>query len=156
MTLQLGSLTEILGWTLLHFVWQGTLAALALGGILSVLPRRWANPRYLLACVTLAAMALLPLATGLTLAQQSAAALELAWAAPGISVPTPRPESGQLDVPASVGTSVWQDDASAVVTRVSATAAPLTRWFPWLSHAGLPASARAPFGWPAGGGRRGG
>ena len=39
-----------LGWTLIHFVWQATLVALLLGGVLRVLRRHSANVRYLAGC----------------------------------------------------------------------------------------------------------
>ena len=73
-------MTDLVGWTLLHFVWQGTLAALGLGFALSCVPRRWARARYVLACVTLATMAILPVATGTYLAEFSADRNRLAFA----------------------------------------------------------------------------
>src|SRR5262245_20575377 len=45
-----------LGWTLLHFIWQGALAACALAGANAFIPARNANARYVAACVTLALM----------------------------------------------------------------------------------------------------
>src|SRR5215217_7727209 len=63
MNAQWRSLVDGAGWTLLHFVWQGTLAALALGFALAIVPRTWARVRYVLACLTLMAMAALPAVT---------------------------------------------------------------------------------------------
>lgn len=56
-------LLERLGWTLLHFLWQGTLAALALA--VAMLPLRRCSPvaRHAAAGLCLLAMALLPLIT---------------------------------------------------------------------------------------------
>ena len=37
--------TAVLGWTLIHFLWQGTAIALALAMVLAVLPRSAARIR---------------------------------------------------------------------------------------------------------------
>ena len=90
MNAQWTSLIDVAGWTLLHFVWQGTLAALGLGLALSVLPRRWARARYVLACLTLVAMAVLPAATASYLAAHPAERQGIVFArseAPAIPVP---------------------------------------------------------------------
>ena len=52
-----------LGWTLVHFLWQGALVALAFGLARSGFRRSTAESRYGLACATLFTMALLPLCT---------------------------------------------------------------------------------------------
>src|SRR5690349_235303 len=57
------SLVSVVGAVLLHFIWQGTLLALALGFALLLVPRRWAQARYVIGCLTLAAMAVMPFAT---------------------------------------------------------------------------------------------
>jgi beta-lactamase regulating signal transducer with metallopeptidase domain len=62
-TLLAQPLVAALGWALLHFVWQGTLMALLLGGLLRILRQRSANARYAVACAALLVMAVLPLAT---------------------------------------------------------------------------------------------
>ena len=56
-------LAHALGWTLLHFLWQGALVALILACILSLLSRRSAQPRYLAACCALVLIVALPLVT---------------------------------------------------------------------------------------------
>ncbi len=56
-------LLHALGWTLLHFCWQGAVIALLLKCALSVLPSRSAQLRYAAACAAMAAMAALPLVT---------------------------------------------------------------------------------------------
>lgn len=58
---------QLLGWTLLHFVWQGTLVALAYAGVSFSLRRSTANLRYTVACATLLIMLALPVATFLQL-----------------------------------------------------------------------------------------
>ena len=60
---------EVLGWTLVHFVWQGLVLAAALGLALLLVPRRRAGLRYALGCVTLALMAAAPPATAWRLLQ---------------------------------------------------------------------------------------
>ena len=47
---------EVTGWTLIHFVWQGTLLALATAAALGACRRSAADIRYAIACLGLAAM----------------------------------------------------------------------------------------------------
>ncbi len=65
MTLTLGSVSAspAIGWSLVHFLWQGTVLALALTAALKISERNSANLRYLLCCVTMAGMALCPVLT---------------------------------------------------------------------------------------------
>ena len=49
-----------MGWVLLHFLWQGTLIALALKGALMLVEQRYSRLRYALALVCLLLMAVLP------------------------------------------------------------------------------------------------
>ena len=57
------SFVQVAGWTLIHFVWQGTAIALAAAVVLRALSRRSADARYLVACAALAAMLAAPIAT---------------------------------------------------------------------------------------------
>jgi beta-lactamase regulating signal transducer with metallopeptidase domain/HEAT repeat protein len=57
------SIIEVLGWTLIHFTWQGTLVALSLAGVLRMLRGSSTNTRYAAACVALLLMSILPLLT---------------------------------------------------------------------------------------------
>ena len=52
-----------LGWTLLHFVWQGTIVAILLAIVLGLLRGRSPQLRYGAACCALALMLILPLVT---------------------------------------------------------------------------------------------
>ena len=54
---------ERLGWTLLHFLWQGALVAALYGAIRRMAREASPNTRYVLACAALAAMMAAPLAT---------------------------------------------------------------------------------------------
>lgn len=62
-SLQVGA--RLVGWTLVHFVWQGVLVAALYGLLRAALPR--GNARYLLGMFALAALALCPLLTGVAL-----------------------------------------------------------------------------------------
>jgi TonB family protein len=56
-------LVHALGWTLLHFVWQGTAVALVLGCVLGLLGGQSSQARYGAACLALGLMVVLPAAT---------------------------------------------------------------------------------------------
>jgi beta-lactamase regulating signal transducer with metallopeptidase domain len=56
-------LVERLGWTLVHFVWQGVFVAAALALALRWLRNAKPNPRYLAGCAALIILAIAPLAT---------------------------------------------------------------------------------------------
>src|SRR5262245_42178399 len=62
-TLETWGHIEVLGWTLIHFTWQGTLVALSLAGVLRMLRGASTNMRYAAACVALLLMSSLPLFT---------------------------------------------------------------------------------------------
>jgi beta-lactamase regulating signal transducer with metallopeptidase domain len=49
-----------LGWTLVHFIWQGTFVAILLAGVLQVLRGRSTNARYAAACAALLLMLIAP------------------------------------------------------------------------------------------------
>jgi len=57
------ALTQALGWTLLHFLWQGTLIAVVLWSALALMQRRSPDARYAAASLALLAMVVLPLLT---------------------------------------------------------------------------------------------
>ena len=54
---------QALGWTLLHFVWQGAAVAALLASLNLILRRATAQARYVLACASLLAMLALPALT---------------------------------------------------------------------------------------------
>jgi uncharacterized protein (TIGR03435 family) len=56
-------IVHALGWTLLHFLWQGALIALLLACMLTVVPVRASQLRYAAACTAMALMVALPLIT---------------------------------------------------------------------------------------------
>lgn len=63
MSFLMGSEVDVLGWTLLHFVWQGALVALLLWCGLALMGGASARARYGVCCLALVFMVALPLAT---------------------------------------------------------------------------------------------
>ena len=59
---------ELAGWTLIHFLWQGVLVAVAVWLLLQMFSRRAANLRYLVLCGGLASLAIFPAVTAVWLA----------------------------------------------------------------------------------------
>ncbi|MBA7479039.1 Type 3 secretion system secretin [subsurface metagenome] len=56
-------IVQKLGWTLLHFVWQAAVVALLLAILLKVMRKSTANLRYIIACLALTLIVLLPVIT---------------------------------------------------------------------------------------------
>jgi beta-lactamase regulating signal transducer with metallopeptidase domain/type II secretory pathway component GspD/PulD (secretin) len=56
-------IVQKLGWTLLHFVWQAAAVALLLGILLAILRKSSAGVRYIIACVAMGLIVLLPIIT---------------------------------------------------------------------------------------------
>lgn len=74
-------LFQSVGWSLLHFLWQGTLVAGVTYLLLSCWPRKKSNARYAISCLALAAMVLCPVFTLSTLLTR-----EIAKTTPAASV----------------------------------------------------------------------
>jgi len=68
---------QTLAWTLLHFIWQGCALAAAFWIVMLVLRRSTASSRYLAGCITLAMMALAPIATFAWLWQRQQSMIEM-------------------------------------------------------------------------------
>jgi beta-lactamase regulating signal transducer with metallopeptidase domain len=81
-----------LGWTLLHFVWQGAALALVLAALLFLLRHRPASLRYLVCCATLLLLTLCPLLTFLTLSPHPSLPVVPARTTP--ATPDPQQRSG--------------------------------------------------------------
>ena len=60
-----------IGWTLLHFCWQGALVAVLMFCVLSLLHERSSHVRYIVACSALVLMAVLPLITYIHLGMET-------------------------------------------------------------------------------------
>jgi hypothetical protein len=135
MNAQWTSVIDVAGWTLLHFVWQGTLAALALGFALALVPRRWARARYVLACVALVGMVALPAVTASYIARNPSAPRQGAPAggdvAQGMHANGGTPAAPAGD--SSVGRSARDGaDAGQGVPPGRVRQARPAAWFPWL------------------------
>src|SRR5437899_412623 len=72
-------LIECLGWTLLHFLWEGLAIAIVLAIMLWALRKASANSRYVAECVALAMMIVAPIATFMKLAKPPAPILPAAF-----------------------------------------------------------------------------
>ena len=90
---------RILGWTLLHFVWQGTLVALALAVTNACLLAWSARARYVAASAALFTMLALPLATFVVLGAAPLPA-PLPVESPGIAVSLPAASVPSVGMPA--------------------------------------------------------
>ncbi len=93
------NLVQVVGWCLVHFLWQGFLVAGLYAAARIVLPR--GNPRYLAAMAAMVLLAALPVATGwhefrLLLAQPADVGDMMAAAGPG-----------RAAMPAAAGTAGW-------------------------------------------------
>lgn len=62
---------EVLGWTLLHFLWQGALIGAGFAAIRALLPRERCDARYAVGLSALALLALCPLATFVSLYRET-------------------------------------------------------------------------------------
>ena len=84
---------EVLGWTLIHFTWQGTMVALSLAGVLRLLRGASTNARYAATCVALLLMLAAPVATltliSLSAPNRTASGAPSVFAAQQISEPLP-------------------------------------------------------------------
>lgn len=125
------SLSDVLGWTLIHFIWQGTAVAALLGLSLLLIPRGLARARYLAGCLSLGLMLIVPALTAWQLAGSSGADIHDAGlaAAPldgaaleGRVLPLPRQTAGNEASPVG-GTS--RDSGSV---RPALDLAPLLPW----------------------------
>jgi beta-lactamase regulating signal transducer with metallopeptidase domain len=65
--------THVVGWTLIHFIWQGALLAVVAAGALRLSRHRAPNARYAIACVVLATMLASAAVTALVLGTRDAA-----------------------------------------------------------------------------------
>src|SRR5262245_35037355 len=79
---------DALGWTLLHFVWQGVLIAMGFAVVDRLLSRGSASLRYLVACGTLLVMLMVPIGTFVVVRDASppgAASLGASIATPNVT-----------------------------------------------------------------------
>jgi HEAT repeat protein/beta-lactamase regulating signal transducer with metallopeptidase domain len=124
------SIIEVLGWTLIHFTWQGTLVALSLAGVLRMLRGSSTNTRYAAACVALLLMSSLPLFT-ITIISLSTSGKTASGPPPQfVAQPSSQPQPVEIE-PAIVLT---QADIASASPRpwLSFRPAPITPLLPWM------------------------
>ena len=135
-TLSIQPWVERLGWTLVHFLWQGALIAAVYAAARNIY-RRTANARYLLACAALACMVAMPIATWIVMRVPDASAHKPA------AVPVNRtatiPRNG-ADVALAVAT--WPVPLRAVVN-----GSRYEQLLPWIVAMWLLARRRSGSGW---------
>ena len=136
MTLQLNGWLDTIGWTLVHFVWQGTVIGVVIAAVLAACRARASSQaRYLVACFGLAALLAAPIAT--TVMLRSSASASVVRGAATFAPPAFEPTSLPANRPA--GAQIF--DSTAV--RASAVVEP---WLPLVVSAwlfGRPAAPRA-------------
>ena len=110
-------LVEALGWSLLHFLWQGAAVAIVLAVLLAVMRRRSSLARYVVCCAALATMGLLPIVTSIWCRAIPNAKPFSSTAVPVTTILQDSPRLGASPIATEVVVSGIQpptDDASAV------------------------------------------
>ncbi|HEY1402930.1 MAG TPA: M56 family metallopeptidase [Pyrinomonadaceae bacterium] len=128
---------ETLGWTLLHFVWQGALVALLYAGVASTLRRATANARYTVACACMFLMLALPVATFFQLDSKATVTI---FDGRGAEIAPVEPSSGTGATAKSASAQARLYANFLVVPDDEGASAPLQRWaearftsaLPWL------------------------
>ncbi|HEV2881634.1 MAG TPA: M56 family metallopeptidase [Pyrinomonadaceae bacterium] len=128
---------QTLGWTLLHFIWQGALVAILYAGVALSLRRATANLRYTVACACMLLMLALPVATFFHLNSNATAT----------AFDRRTPEDTPAEPSGAQGTAATSSSAPArlyanllIVPEDGGASAPLQRWaedrftsaLPWL------------------------
>jgi TonB family protein len=104
-------LTSAISRALIHFVWEGSIIGFALGVVLLALKKRSANARYVAACLAMAALAGVPVATAVLLYSR------------GVTHVSP---------PAAIGIAQWISSGGA------APAQPQSIWLAWFDSWAVP------------------
>ena len=124
--------TQITGWTLVHFVWQGGLIALATAAALQLCRQRSSEARYAIACAGLAAMLAAPVVTAALMSARGSAL------APGGTMLSANPSfdvSGTTLETVKVERSTPDDVTAGPITSVE-TWLPIAVWA-WLGGVAL-------------------
>lgn len=97
-TLLSEQIVQHIGWTLLHFLWQGTIVMALTWCVLKILSNASSNTRYVVACVGLALMVMAPIITFALINSDSTLAPvpETAMVRQEISVPQPTAETRNI------------------------------------------------------------
>ncbi|MHC4620810.1 MAG: M56 family metallopeptidase, partial [Planctomycetota bacterium] len=121
-------MVERIGWTLIHFLWQGAVLAAVLAVELVLFRRSRAGVRYIAACVTLALMALVPCAT-LFIVPVSEADYELP---PDISMAPSKLDAGVVE---AVGISTPVEAKPSSAKDVVPPVVSVSPSYSWRQHA---------------------
>ena len=150
------TVTQALGWALVHSLWQCALAATGLAVLLAVLPARAARARYALAVAALALTLALPIGTLVRLQgaspETTAASPITAAPAPASPAPAAAPEPIPLSPQAArrYGSAAPAIAVLRLVPRIRARLEPLLPWIVVLWLSGVVAlSLRLASGWLA-------
>ena len=154
------TMTQALGWALVHSLWQCALAAAGLAALLAVVPARAARARYALAAATLALTLALPVGTLVRL-HPASSETSVDSAVPAAVAPTPAaipraPEASPGLIPLSPQSARRYGSAAPAIvvlrlaSRVRARLEPLLPWIVvlWLTGV-VTLSLRLTSGWLA-------
>jgi beta-lactamase regulating signal transducer with metallopeptidase domain len=126
---------QTLGWTLLHFLWQGALVAILFANLQAVLRRRSANMRYALSCAAMLLMLALPIATfcALSLNAETGAQATHATAEQAASHQAGAAVNATADSYAAAATTRTAEESSMIPAawRSDEMARRLRGWLPW-------------------------
>jgi beta-lactamase regulating signal transducer with metallopeptidase domain len=114
---------ELLGWTLLHFVWQGILVAAVLAGALYLLRTHSPRVRYVVGCAALLGILALPVGTGMVISEH-------VLSAESPSSPSGSSVEGRTEVPAMspVPSAAPSPSAAAWRTWIAGQVQPALPW----------------------------
>jgi len=117
------SVVDVLGWTLVHFVWQGALLAAVLTGALYLLRDHTPRVRYAVSCIVLIALLALPIGTGVLLSQNGPSAETQSTLTVG---------AAPAELPARSGASTPDSAASPALSWRDQVATGLQPVLPWF------------------------
>ena len=136
--------THALGWALVHFLWQGAALAILLALALALTRSIAARTRYTLSLLTLAAMLILPVATGVRLYERARVGAPSATTITASLPSQPAQTEAKPPAPAAVSTGAQPIDVVAFRDLVN----PFLPWLVVLWVLGVVAlSARLAHGW---------
>lgn len=106
------SWVSALGWSLLHFLWQGAVVGILFAIVRTAIPRHHCNARYLNGLLTLLALAVLPVVTFFSLLGRQVISVDaltsgdILWPV-AVSAPSVEAAAGSLDTPLSWIVVIW-------------------------------------------------
>ena len=120
----MNSWTDVAGWTLVHFVWQGAIIGLASAALLRIMRRTSPQIRYVAACAALGAMLTAPLVTAWALSNPVVVSS-------GVSASGPAPSSAHHE-PAAHAPRTPADDVRSSAPSLAATDPAVDAWQPFV------------------------